>query len=65
MTAVLLGMLPFVFSCETRVIRQEEMFFMKHSEENWKKLSPRQKAKYYEMVDKQKERGRKEKLRKK
>lgn len=49
------------WGCETRVIKKEERPFMIWAEQNWKRLTPRQKANYYEMLEKQKERARKEK----
>lgn len=46
--------------CDRRIIRKEEKPFMTWAEQNWRTLSPKQKANYYEMVDRQKERARKE-----
>lgn len=43
--------------CERRIIRKEERPFMDYAEQNWRRLSPSQKADYYEMVEKQKERA--------
>lgn len=46
--------------CDRRVIRKEERPFMSYAEQNWRKLSPKQKADYYEMTEKQRDRARKE-----
>jgi len=46
--------------CEKRIVMKQERFFMNYAEENWNKLTPRQKANYYEMLERQKERARKE-----
>ena len=46
--------------CERRIIRKEERPFMNFAEQNWRRLSPKQKADYYEMVEKQKDRAQKE-----
>ncbi|MEI6634249.1 MAG: hypothetical protein WCP22_10590 [Chlamydiota bacterium] len=46
--------------CERRTIRKEERPFMNFAEQNWRTLTPKQKADYYEMVEKQKDRARKE-----
>lgn len=46
--------------CDRRIIRKEEKPFMTWAEQNWRTLNPKQKADYYEMVDRQKERARKE-----
>jgi hypothetical protein len=47
-------------ACEKRIVRKEERIFMDYAEQNWKKLTPRQKADYYEMIERQKERARRE-----
>jgi hypothetical protein len=47
-------------ACERRLIRKEEKPFMTWAEQNWRTLTPKQKADYYEMIDRQKERARKE-----
>ncbi|MDD5557030.1 MAG: hypothetical protein PHN82_07255 [bacterium] len=52
--------LPLAGGCEQRIIRKEEQPFMEWAEKNWKKLTPRQQADYYEMIEKQKERARRE-----
>jgi hypothetical protein len=44
--------------CEKRIVMKQERFFMHYAEENWNKLTPRQKANYYEMLERQKERAR-------
>jgi hypothetical protein len=54
--AVIAGALT---GCDRRIIRKEERPFMNFAEQNWRKLSPKQKADYYEMVEKQKDRARK------
>jgi len=45
--------------CEKRIVRKEERPFTDYCEKNWKKLTPRQKADYYEMLERQKERAKK------
>ncbi|HQM52270.1 MAG: hypothetical protein IT574_00930 [Candidatus Aureabacteria bacterium] len=49
--------------CERRIIRKEERPFMDYAEQNWRKLTPTQKADYYEMVEKQRDRARRERER--
>lgn len=46
--------------CEKRIVRKQERVFMHYAEDNWSKLTPRQKADYYEMIERQKDRARKE-----
>ena len=46
--------------CERRIIRKEERPFMNFAEQNWRKLTPTQKADYYGMIEKQKDRAQKE-----
>ncbi|MCX6357596.1 MAG: hypothetical protein NT045_06960 [Candidatus Aureabacteria bacterium] len=46
--------------CERRIVRKGERPFMNYAEKNWRGLTPRQKADYYEMIEKQKDRARKE-----
>ncbi len=46
--------------CEKRIIRKQERIFMHYAEKNWSKLTARQKADYYEMLQRQKDRARKE-----
>ncbi|MCX6354026.1 MAG: hypothetical protein NTZ78_03860 [Candidatus Aureabacteria bacterium] len=43
--------------CERRIVRKEEISFIDYAEKNWRKLTPRQKANYYEMIERQKERA--------
>jgi|LAHU01.1.fsa_nt_gb hypothetical protein len=49
--------------CERRIIRKEERPFMDYAEQNWRRLTPTQKADYYEMLEKQKDRARRERER--
>lgn len=49
--------------CEKRIVRKQERVFMHYAEQNWNKLSPRQKADYYEMIERQKDRARREEAR--
>jgi hypothetical protein len=51
-------------ACEQRIIKKEERPFMDWAESNWKRLTPRQKADYYQMLEKQKERARKQREKK-
>jgi hypothetical protein len=46
--------------CERRIVRKEERAFMHYAEKNWRKLTPRQRADYYEMIERQKDRARQE-----
>jgi len=43
--------------CEKRIMVKEERSFIDYAEKNWRKLTPRQKADYYEMIERQKERA--------
>lgn len=54
-----------VSGCEKRIVRKQERVFMNYAEQNWRKLTPRQKADYYEMLERQKDRARKEGAREK
>lgn len=58
--AIIAAALAVPTGCERRIIRKEEWPFMNYSEKNWRSLTPKQKADYYEMVEKQKDRARKE-----
>ncbi len=51
--------------CERRIVRKQERVFMHYAEDNWNKLTPRQKADYYEMLDRQKERAKTEEAKEK
>ncbi|MEJ2745342.1 MAG: hypothetical protein P8123_06615 [bacterium] len=44
---------------------KQERIFMYHAERNWDKLTPRQKADYYKMIERQKERAKREGAKKK
>jgi len=46
--------------CERRIVRKQERIFMHYAEKNWSKLTPRQKADYYEMLERQKDRAQRE-----
>jgi hypothetical protein len=58
--AFIAAAIPLLPGCERSIIRKEERPFMNFAEQNWRKLSPKQKADYYEMVEKQKDRARKD-----
>ena len=47
-----------ISGCEKRIVRKQERVFMNYADHNWRKLTPRQKADYYEMIERQKERAR-------
>lgn len=47
-------MTPLISGCEKRIIKKQERPFMEYAEKNWRKLTPRQKADYYEMLERQK-----------
>jgi hypothetical protein len=49
-----------ISGCERRIVRKQERIFMHYAEGNWGKLTPRQKADYYEMIEKQKDRAQRE-----
>ena len=49
-----------ISGCERRIVRKQERVFMHYAEKNWSKLTPRQKADYYEMIERQKDRAQKE-----
>lgn len=49
--------------CERRLVRKEERPFMDYAERNWRKLTPKQKADYYGMIERQKERAARERER--